>query len=388
MLWTRTYRQEIAGSDYGFSSIVATSDDQLVVSMGLIDRTVAMRLNMEGGMLWANRYVTDLSPTNKNPGFDFTATDDGGVLLTEKAEDDIFLVRLSSDGSVQWARRYPNGGYCHTRAAILLEDGGFLIAGSKDTSPFAARLDAAGGVIWQKEYALDEGIMESFDKALELPDGDFLLTPSSGSVGIMGMRVSPLGAPSSAHTIGGDGYTRIIGRHEGLVLFGGRAFVAGDSGTQDAMLLVATGEDMVLGCAQESTGVTASDIAVPPPIYGCTVVQEAIVQDMVETSTSVVQFGARPLCASISGTVERTAPRWRVFPSPTSAGGPLRVELDRSRDGLFVEVMSSAGEHMASTALTEGRSTLSTAGWSPGLYLIRMIDRDRRDLGTQRIIVE
>ena len=177
--WTRLYHQQYVGFDYGFSSIVATSDDELVVSMGLIDRTVAMRLDMDGEVLWSHQYITDLSPTNKNPGFDFTATADGGVLLTEKAEDDIYLVRLDSLGGVPWARRYPNGGYCHTHTAILLEDGGFLIAGSRDSSPFAARVNVDGDVTWQKTYAFDEGFVERFEQAMELSDGGYLLTPSA-----------------------------------------------------------------------------------------------------------------------------------------------------------------------------------------------------------------
>ena len=388
--WTRTYRQENTGFDYGFSSMVATSDDQLVVSMGLIDRTVAMRLDMDGDLLWANRYVTDFSPTDKNPGFDFTATADGGVLLTEKAEDDIFLVRLLSDGTVDWAKRYPNGGYCHTRTAILLEDGGFLIAGSKDTAPFAARLDATGGMIWQKEYTLDEGILEAFDEALELPDGDLLLTPSSGSIGIMALRVSPLGTPVAARTIGGDGYTEVIGRHEDMIMLGGRAWLETDDGLQDAMILLASAPVLAMGCLQGTTGVTSNDIIIPPPIYGCDVAVEPIVQDTVDTFTSVVLFGARPICASISGADEALpTARIVVFPSPVHSGEPLTIGCEAG-GVTFLEIIASDGRSLRSGSAkpVERNARVSTSGWCPGLYLVRAMGPDGDALGTARVVVE
>lgn len=385
--WTRTYRQELTGFDYGFSSIVATSDDELVVSMGLIDRTVAMRLDIDGNLLWANRYVTDLSPTDKNPGFDFTATADGGVLLTEKAEDDIFLVRLLADGSVDWAKRYPNGGYCHTRAAILLADGGFLIAGSRDTSPFAARLDATGNMIWQKEYVFDEGIMEAFDEAMELPDGDYILTPSRGSAGIMALRATPLGSPVSAKTIGGSGYTEVIGQHEDLMVFGGRAWLTGPGGLEDAMLLLSSTASLGMDCMPGTTGVTAIDIAIPEPIYGCDVVMEPIVQDSALTFTTNVLFGARPLCASTSAIPEPHAAEMFVFPSPVARGEAVLLDI---RGAVSIRCLAADGRVMEDLMI--GRTTaslrFSTTDLPTGLYLLRAADVSGRVLATGRLVVE
>lgn len=389
--WTRTYRQQYVGFDYGFSSIVATSDDELVVSIGLIDRTIAMRLDMDGDVQWSHQYITDLAPTNKNPGFDFTATADGGVLLTEKAEDDIYLVRLDSLGGVLWARRYPNGGYCHTHTAILLEDGGFLIAGSRDSSPFAARLDASGQLIWQKTYAFDEGFVERFEQAIELAGGGFLLTPSSNSSGIMALRTSPLGAPEGVRTLEGDGYTEIIGRYQDLVVLGGRTLLEVDGGFEDAILLLGTDELLDLDCLGGNTGATATDIAITPPIYGCTVTDEPIVEDTLMTVVTSLLFGARTLCPSIVAVPDTYSPaRFNVYPSLVTSGTPLLIGLEGAADVATVECISYEGRSVARAPVQPGVSSahLSTLGWAQGPYLIRMTGCDGVLIGTSRIVVE
>ena len=389
--WTRTYRQQYTGSDYGFSSIVATSDDELVVSMGLIDRTVAMRLDTDGEVLWSYQYITDLSPTNKNPGFDFTATADGGVLLTEKAQDDIYLVRLDSLGGVLWARRYPNGGYCHTNTAILLEDGGFLITGSRDSSPFAARLDESGEMIWQKTYAFDEGYVERFDEAMELSDGSYLLTTSGNSAGIMGLRTSPLGSPEAVRTIEGDGYTRIIGRYHDLLMLGGRTLLEVDGGFEDAILLLGTNEQLTLDCLGGNTGATATDITIPPPIYGCTVADEPIVEDSMMTTVTGLLFGARALCGALTAVPRTPDPTgFKAFPTLITVGQPLRIVFDGNADSVAIQCFATDGRSIAWTLVRPGASsaTITTANWASGLYVIRATGRDGIVLGTARVVVE
>ena len=389
--WTRTYRQQYIGFDYGFSSIVATSDDELVVSMGLIDRTVAMRLDLDGEVQWSHQYITDLSPTNKNPGFDFTATADGGVLLTQKAEDDIYLVRLDVDGGVMWARRYPNGGYCHTHTAILLEDGGFLIAGSRDNAPFAARIDQTGGVIWQKEYAFDEGYVERFEQAMELSGGGFLLTSSANSSGIMGLRIGPLGVPEGVRTIAGNGYTEILGRYHELIVLGGRTLLEVDGGFEDAMLLLGTDELLDLECLGGNTGATATDIAIAPPIFGCNVSNEPIAQDTLTTVVTDLLIGARILCAStVSIPVSPVPGTFRVYPSPVAHGEPLMIAWGTPEEPVLIEHVSADGRATALPNKDPGRSIMATqtSGWGPGIHLIRATGGDGSIVGSMRVVVE
>lgn len=389
--WSRTYRQQYVGFDYGFSSIVATSDDELVVSMGLIDRTVAMRLDIDGNVLWSNQYITDLSPTDKNPGFDFTATADGGVLLTEKAEDDIYLVRLTAAGEVLWARRYPNGGYCHTHTAILLEDGGFLIAGYRDNAPFAARVDESGEVIWQKTYAFDEGYVDWFDQALELPSGDFLLTPSPNSAGIVGLRVSPLGAPEAVRTIGGNGYARIIGRYQDMIVLGGRSLLEVDGGFEDAILLWGSDAQLDLQCLGGSTGATADDIAIAPPIFGCAVEPEPIVEDIMSTVVTNTLFGTREVCASLVAVEPLPAPAvFSAYPSPMRSGGMLSITWSPGNRPVHLERVSGDGRVIALPMPRSGSSALevATTGWAPGMYLLRMQGDDGNTLGITRVVLE
>lgn len=374
--WTRTYHQDIEGSDYGYSSIVATSDDQLVVSMGFINRTVAMRLDLNGDLLWARRYVTDLTPTDKNPGFDFTATADGGVLLTEKAQEDIFLVRLGPDGDVQWAIRYPNDGYCQTRTAILLEDGGFVIAGQRETQPFAARLTPSGEIIWLKEYSFDEGLVDLLDRVVELSDGDLLLTPSSTSTGIMALRVSPLGMPVAAWSMTDNGRASVIGRRNGLVVLSGRAFIEVDGGFEDALLLLGTGEWPDLECVQGNTGATATDIPQLPPVYGYDVLEEAILEGTADMNVSAPLFGTRPLCNTAIGMADAAAqPHLRPYPSPATRG--TTVVIDHA-GAATIECFSTDGRSLLKLGVPPdgARLELRTDALPAGLYLL--VARDGR----------
>ncbi len=385
--WTRTYRQEQPGNDYGFSSIVATSDDQLVVSMGLIDRTVALRLDLDGEVLWSNRYMSDLNPTAKNPGFDFAATSDGGVLLTEKAYEDIYLVRLDTAGDVDWAKRYPNGGYCKTHIARQLSDGDFVIAGSRDTHPFAARISSSGQIVWMKEYAFDEGYIDHFDHVIELSEGDLLLTPSWNSSGIMALRITPLGLPLWARTIEGGGYAYVLGSYGDQVVLGGRTLLEIDGGFEQAILLLSTSESLDLDCLQGSTGATATDVQGEPPVFGCDILEETIIQDSTDMEVSAPVFGLRTFCST--AIVEENADTpFRSFPDPVLSGQD--IHLVRSDERPFMELQRISADGLSyplRAALVQGEWIVSTDGWASGIHLLRAKISDETPALVVRIVV-
>lgn len=388
VLWTRSYRTAAMGADYGYSSIVATSDGQLVLVMGLVNRTVAVRLNMDGEVLWSKRYMADASPAKKNPGFDLAATPDGGVLLTEKAYEDIFLVRIDAEGTVLWAWRYPNGGYCHTRTARCLEDGSFLIAGMRDTGPFAGRLNEVGQLTWLKEYQFDAGSPTAFDHAAEQAEGDILLTPAAGPAGIMALRVNPLGIPEAAQTIEGGGYASVLGCTDSLAFFGGRTLLELDGGFEDAILFFAMPAEAITSCIQGPADCIATDIPQQAPIFGCYVVDEPILTDTVYTALSAPLFGLRPLCMPVTGLPDDTAaPGLVVRPSITHPGGTIVLSTPQGGTARVIRV-SSDGRTTLLATMRGGEILLPTDGWARGTYLLRVIGTDGRALGAACVVVD
>ena len=386
--WTRTYRQEQPGNDYGFSSIVATTNDELVVSMGLIDRTVALRLDLDGTVLWSHIYRSDGEPTEKNPGFDFAATSDGGVLLTEKAYEDIFLVRLDSLGVVDWAKRYPDNGYCQTHIARELSDGDFVIAGSREAHPFAARISGSGQIIWMKEYAFDEGYVDLFDHAIELSDGDILLTPSWNASGMMALRITPLGAPVWARTIAGGGYTSVIGDPDGDVVLAGRTLLELDGGFEEAMLLLRTDESLGLGCFQGTTGASATDVVTAPPALGSEVVDEAIIAGAVDMLVSTPLFGTRLLCAP-DLLQERGPAVLEVFPNVVPQGADILIRSTGHTRPRQVTRIAPDGMSTSLTARWRGDLLcISTAHWAAGMYVISTGPEDGAPMRAARVIVQ
>ena len=380
--WTRTYRPVDPGTDYGFSSLAGTSDGQLVLTMGFIDRTVALRLDTTGAVLWANEYLTSNSPTNKNPGFDMAATADGGVLLTQKAEGDIFLVRLLADGGVLWANRFTGGGYCQPHVALLLANGDFLLAGSSDAVPFAARVDAQGTMLWRRSYTVDEGTLERFDSAVELEDGSILLGPSAGSSGILAVHIQAGGQVIGAHGLPGGGTCRIIGRGAGRLALVGRTpqFLDGEWALRTVLL---AGSDAdALGCLQAPVGAGSTSLSVPPPLAGCSVVAREVVTEPLNTVVEALPAASRELCASSApdAAAPDDHPTWHT--TVIQAGEALRPVLP-SRDAIILH-LDAAGRTLP---LRMVNGAVNTWQWAPGLHLLLVRATDGGHRATMPVLV-
>ena len=379
--WIRTYRTAIPGTDYGFSSLVATTDGDLVMTMGYIDRTVALRLDTTGAVLWANEYRTPHAPTNKNPGFDMAATSDGGVLLTQKAENDIHLIRLLPDGSVLWTKRYPDAGYCHPHCAIELGDGGFLVAGSRDALPFAARTNAQGALLWFRTYSVDAGALERFDHAVQRPDGSLWLSASPNSSGLLGLHLDASGQLMQAYTLSGGGTARALGIRNGQVPLVGHTEVLLDDVVQDMPLLIADVLSSGATCLQAITSGTHVDVTTGVPLEGCQVIPETILTGLVDFVQSAPPLAVRAPCPTLVPAMDREDP-FGVWPSVCASGDLLTVH------GV------AAGERVVHwtpfgtrTELPTG-TRVNTAGWPCGVHLLQRLGRQGVPRATVRVVVQ
>lgn len=394
LLWSHMYHLDGETSpDYGFSTARPSPDGGLILSLGLIARTVVVRLQPDGSVVWANRYTTTAAPTDKNPGFDIAATHDEGALITEKAEDDMYLVRIAGDGTVQWSYRYPNGQYTHTKSAMATSDGGFVLTGLVGDDPFAMRIDGYGTPLWWKSYQLDEGAIEYLERAVELSDlsGYLLGANGVGANGASVIRVDPLGHPVEAWSVGQGASCQLIGTHDGSATLSGTASFDEQGSVVTYPVLVRVAEQQGTACAMSTTGVSSADVVASAPQFGCSVDARPVsVEDLVTTTTDL-DFQRIDLCGSIAGVEENTpgAVLVQVFPNPVAAGGAISVVVP---DGLVidqVQVVSADGRNTCRPPVRRNGGVISVylPSLASGAYVLRILDRTNGPLVSARLLV-
>lgn len=141
--------------------------------------------------------------TNADYVYAIAVTADGGYIFTglststdgdvsvNKGGKDVWVVKLDALGNKVWQKTYGGSlddvGY----AIIQTTDGGYLVAAqtqSNDgdvslnhggTDDWIIKLDANGSLLWQKTYGGSSS--ESVNYILPTPDGNFMISASSGS---------------------------------------------------------------------------------------------------------------------------------------------------------------------------------------------------------------
>ncbi len=403
LLWSQVYAANVdaLGGDYGFSNLHATPDGGASVSLGIFSKTIAMHVDASGIVQWARSYLTSEGPTEKNPGFDFAALPDGGMLLCEKAESDIFLVRTDPNGNLLWSQRYPNGRYNHTKTAIVLADGGFLLAGytanvdDQTLLPFAMRVDADGNTIWFKSYILDEYFVEAFEQAIELPDGTYLLTPTEYSQGLMALRVSPLGEPIASSVLTGslEGYTDIIGTHGDEILASGVVTMTDNLGNYSSTIpVLRLSSNMQTECGSGTTGASAIDgTALIQPSSGCTVQDENVGSAAFNVVLTDQMASTGSFCFALTGVQEQRGDTpVSAFPNLLFAGGALVIDMGTTKAVGVVERYTADGrqQSVASVPANQQRFEMNTTGWSTGVHTLRFLGANNHLIGTVRVVVQ
>ncbi|MBK9759040.1 MAG: hypothetical protein IPO90_03445 [Flavobacteriales bacterium] len=405
LLWSQLYAANVdaLGGDYGFSNLHATPDGGASVSLGMFSKAIAMRVNAAGAVQWARSFLTTEGPTEKNPGFDFAALPDGGMLLCEKAESDIFLVRTDPDGDLLWSQRYPNGAYNHPKTAIGIADGGFLIAGGTTyggfgvgvTAPFAMRLDQFGNTIWFKSYTFDECYVEAFEQAIELPDGTYLLTPTEYSQGLIALRVSPLGVPIAASTLSGNlsGYTDIIGTHDDEILASGVVTMTDNFGNYTSTIpVLRSNSSMQIECGSGTTGASTVDgTALIQPSSGCNVQDENVGSEAFNVVLTEQVAGTGSFCLALTGVQEqRGGTPISAFPNLLFPGSALVIDMGTTKAVRVIERYTTDGrqQSVVSVPVNQQRFEMNTTGWSTGVHTLRVVGESNQPVGTVRVVVQ
>jgi hypothetical protein len=183
--WNRRFKGEKKACGLG---VEQTSDGGYILIGGGIG---LIKTNAEGNREWQDSSVTS--------GGYLSPTEDGGYIILENRNKDVWLVKTGGDGSLQWKKsllrsKWENGrisqGYA--RGIIRTADGGYLCAGITEPWTYEAWLvktDADGNIQWEKSFddewsGVGPQVQQTTDGGHMIAvheDGNILLMKTDGS---------------------------------------------------------------------------------------------------------------------------------------------------------------------------------------------------------------
>ena len=396
LLWSKRYEATIDMYDYGYSSAKALADGGIVMNLGLFHIPTFIRTDADGNPVWARSYRTiDEDPGVKTPTFDFVVTDDGGLVITEKAIFDMMLTRTDGDGVVQWTHRYACGQYTHTKTAAQLVNQDLLVAGyvnEYDEVPFIARLDSTGNIIWARSYSgLD--IADGFQHIVELSNGDILLSGRQRISSDLCLRISASGEPLERVYLDAtfsDPAIEIIGLDNGLPVFAGQARITSNDASGQRFHLWRLDPSYAGSCGLGTENENPTDYLDFSSSYdvsdGIEVAEQEISLSTPTTISESLMLTSEELCATLAVSGPIKADRLAVRPSLVQAGEEFSVSMDS--EGGTLSVVSPDGRVVnSSPGYATSSNAIATTGWARGCYLVYLRDAKCRILGSARISV-
>lgn len=384
----------VEDGDYGSSALHELPGHGLLLSLAFGHKPVVVLLADDGSVTWARSFIT-IDPTTKNPSFDFAVLANGDVLLTNKAEEDPFLVRVSPYGEVQWAARYANGLYTHTKTALELSNGDIAIAGYQGNDAFAARIDAGGGIIWWRAISTQESFFGGFKRIAELADGSLLLgseaPESSGDLYAGAVLLRPNGealqAWATTPTIySGLSLAGLSG--EQAVLVGLALYADPDEQTTADLRLMRLDLRTTGHCDIVDDTAWSIPVSTPPQVTnGVQVTEETVVPMEAPMIAQPLGWSASESCGlTLRLPAARVVPGLRITPSLAAAGSLVQVE---AREGMAeLRVLDAAGRVVGNQPGKSANPSLLRMDVPAGAYLIQAVDARGQQVGIARIVVQ
>ena len=351
------------------SKVVQRADGNLVVMIAGAQRFALVGLDLvDANLLFSKSYsAVDDSTYLKNPGFDMTTTDDGGVIVCGKDRDWPFLLRADAMGQTVWAKRYPGipSTYTHWRNMARLSNGDLLIAGfSAESGGCIWRLNGNGTIQWMKSLI---GTLY-FREMADLGNGEFAVTDETNRVirfNENGEVLNTLEFNSSEGTF----FMNFLGG-SGSDLELASTFVP-NSGTQLLPIVLRMPESGMLACSANTYEVLATDVPGVSGYSGTSAVvqfdEACEVTDMPITSDHPA-WVVSDVCQLLVGIDEGAVEAVRVSPTLLNAGTPITISgVEPSVDHMLI---ASDGR----IARSGVGSSVNTIGLAPGLYSLRVND--------------
>jgi hypothetical protein len=356
----------------GSGDIEEMANGDLVVNVPSLNKPTLTRFTATGLPIWSTSFTTPDTVYTSHPSFDIEETDDGGILMCGIDVSHPFVIRTDTAGDLVWSRTYyPVYNFCLPQCLKVLPDGDILIAGNHDNATMMMRMSATGTIQWLKHYSVAPGA-QWFDSMERSDDGTFFICSRDGAVvqhvdtggNVLSVynTYDPTNWAQLTCVSGAGGYAHMAG----VLWFSQGAFWK--------PYLTRLNMDSVFACVFDPTTSTITDI---PSVVGATGVQTMFASNEPVTVTPLTwavtprAWTGQFFCADPDALPALATAAISVSPTLVTAGGSVNVGLSRQTT-VKADWYAANGAWVKRTIITGPDAVLSTTGFSPGLYTLRL----------------
>lgn len=370
------------------------------------DKLSCLKMDMQGQLVWSRSFQT--SYDNQAWNVVKVAGDDAGGMfiwgMPDHGSAQIRLAHVAQDGALDWIKQYQYANFSVSPTAgmdaVALPDGTLLnlcqiqVPGHYYLSTF--RVDGQGMVVDADFYAHPAIRYSQSHWIGHRADGSNILAIDS-----LVMQVNDTGSVTAAavfdsHVTGDQRNTFIPMnmniRPEGAVFPGILKKVHVDLGITQYWPAVRTIDPIFPGC--HATAAEVAHVSVPVDLYQVQDVgsyQEVNLQmemhDSAGTSLPHVDIATMDLCALMLPTAIKpvVGHEWYdLLNTAAQTGQPFRFTTAEAR---LVSVLDASGRFLQQGRLYQGGQAVETMGWAPGIYLLRIAEKDGSAVRCCRVLV-
>jgi hypothetical protein len=118
-VWMRKVEEFAVSGTYFKNKIMLSNDNNVLVSLSLYDKHLALKLDKLGNIIWKNQY--NQFACDKCPGFDMIPFEDG-ALMSLKMGSNATIYRIDAAGEVLWSKTIADGIYRHPRSIFVVNN--------------------------------------------------------------------------------------------------------------------------------------------------------------------------------------------------------------------------------------------------------------------------
>jgi hypothetical protein len=396
ILWAKMYPNTQPG--YGHSKIRPTNDGGFVISQSFTTKMGALKIDGNGNVLWTMSYSDDANDeSNKCPSFDCYISHEGSITYVGKSGGNILLVKTDALGQLLWSSTIGDSvTYYHPNSITGTADGGYVVCGFGDYRPFILKVTSTGAIVWYHVYTTTYG--GEFTQIKELQNGNFLAIGAENTTGTVVATFDTNGNVLSASRFGNANNATLIDPVLSTTTDGGFA-VAGIFNdpvlpASTAIAFMKTDSNNVFSCDFNPQFMgffftQSLPTVLNVPIYSF--VQSTIANAQPQLF-SPVNATESDFCLLFSTNDQQPdAGNITAFPSPVTEGENLQLHISGVEGITTISVYNANGQIVKTlneNLSVDAKLEIPAQDFSPGIYLVRILDANENLLGTTRFIVK
>lgn len=360
-------------------------------SSGIIDLLIPdstlhpllMKIDLTGNAIWSKRVTYDTLSTS--PEGKTASANDGSMSLVQPLSGQLFnLIKLDSLGNLVSAIKLTTNTGITIEDIACTNDEGYIISGMRGTSPLIMRLDSTCNLIWIRQYQN----ATRFNKITVMQNGNFLLDRYDYPSGItiidsVGYEIASLGMlPEFSYL------TSCIDANDEPVI----AMLFPWTFTFMMDFVAKPDSLLMLSCpaifSQPNIMHTNSSVNVVKSPGQAFINNYPVQQATISTAFIPFGYQSTDFCSFLPVRENPvTQNGFYIFPNPQQAGEEVQFILPDAAGVCSIVIRNCEGKMVAQTTGT-GKSSISTKGFSPGIYFMQVADEKGEILPGRKFILE